>query len=96
MKWRKGGKKGTKKGGKRESQKGVSQPPFFVPFFCALFFFFISPELYVRPHFFWCSTLSVLLIEKRGKNWAENKENGKKGGKGWEKDSNTNAWAKMS
>jgi hypothetical protein len=80
MKWRKGGKKGAKNGRPRP---GHSHLPFFVPFFAPFFFFFcISPELHVGPHFFRCSTFFVLLIEKGKKNRAKNEENGEKGEKG--------------
>jgi hypothetical protein len=81
MKWGKGCKKGAKKGGKRDPQTRA----FTVALFCTFFFPF-PPELRVGPCFFFrFSTLFVLLIEKGEKNCAKNKENGKKGEKGYQK-----------
>jgi hypothetical protein len=75
--------KGCQKGWKRVSQTGAFTPALFRALVQTLFF--ALPQNCVGPHFFWCSTLFVLLIEKGKKNRAKNEENGKKAEKGLEK-----------
>jgi hypothetical protein len=73
----KGCQKGWKKG---PPDQGIHSSPFLHLFFS------ISPRIACRTLFFFrFSTLFVLLIEKGEKNCAKNKENGKKGEKGYQK-----------
>jgi hypothetical protein len=74
------------KGSQKERDKGwwIKGAPaggFTVALFGTLFraiFFRFPAELHVRPRFCRFSTLFVLLIERGGKDWAKNEENGKK------------------